>query len=61
MSLTAMPSISFFNLKISLASLINHETTLKILEFILSLIEKVNPGFLFSSMCMFPELNGKKF
>ena len=31
--------------------------TLKILEFILNLIEKVKPGFLLSSTCMFPELN----
>ena len=37
------------------------EDTLKILEFILNLIEKVKPGLLLSSMCMFPESNGTKF
>ena len=39
---------------------LDHEITLKILEFILNLIEKVKPGFLLSSMCMFPEMNGTK-
>ena len=38
---------------------IDHEITLKILKFILNLKEKVKPGFLLSSMCMFPELNGQ--
>ena len=39
---------------------INHEITLKILEFVLNSIEKVKPGFLLSSMCRFSELNGTK-
>ena len=42
-------------------SLINHEITLKILEFILNSIEKVKLGSLFSSMCMLPGSNRKKF
>ena len=42
--------------------LLIHEVqiTLNISEFILNSIEKVKPLFSFSSMCMFPELNGKK-
>ena len=41
--------------------LIDHEITLKILEFILNSIEKVKPVFfLLSSICMFSELNGTK-
>ena len=39
---------------------IDHEITLKILEFVLNLIEKEKPGFLLSSMCIFSELNGTK-
>ena len=39
---------------------INHEITLKILEFVLNSIEKVKPGFLLSSMCIFSESNGTK-
>ena len=41
-------------------SIIDHEITLKILEFILNAIEKVKLGFLLSSMCMSPESNGTK-
>ena len=40
---------------------IDHEITLNILEFILNSIEKAKPGFSFSSMCIFPELNETKF
>ena len=36
-------------------TLIDHEITLKIFEFILISIEKVKLVFLLSSMCMFPE------
>ena len=32
---------------------IDHEITLKILEFVPNLIEKVKPSFLLSSMCMY--------
>ena len=39
---------------------VEHEITLEILKFIFNLIEKVKPGFLFSSVCMFPEKNGTK-
>ena len=39
---------------------IDHEITLKILEFILNLIEKVKPGFSLSPMCMCPEWNTTK-
>ena len=35
------------------------EITLKTLEFILNSIEKVKPGFLHSSMCMYPESKGQ--
>ena len=41
--------------------ILDHEITLKILEFILNSVEKVKPGFLLSSMCMFPESNRTKF
>ena len=40
--------------------IIDHEITLKILEFILNSIEKVKPGFLLSSMSVFPESKGIK-
>ena len=40
---------------------LDHEVTLKNLEFILNSIEKVKPGFLLSSMCMFPKSNRTKF
>ena len=40
---------------------IDHEMiNLKILEFILNSLKKVKPGFLLSSMCIFPETNGTK-
>ena len=40
---------------------VDHEITLKILEFILNSMKKVKSlSFLLSSMCMFPELNGTK-
>ena len=39
---------------------LDDEITLKILEFILGWIEKVKPGFSFSSMCIFPESNETK-
>ena len=39
---------------------IDHEINLKILEFILNSLKKVKPGFLLSSMCIFPETNGTK-
>ena len=39
---------------------IDHEIKLKILEFILNSLKKVKPGFLLSSMCIFPETNGTK-
>ena len=39
---------------------LDHEITLKILEFIFNLIEKVKPSFSLSSVCMFPESNGTK-
>ena len=44
----------------SYSATLDHEITLNILEFILNSIEKVKPGFSFSSMCMFPELNETK-
>ena len=40
---------------------VDHEITLKILELILSSLEKVKPGCLLSLMCMFPELYLTKF
>ena len=40
--------------------IVDHEITLKILEFILNSIEKVKPGFSLSAMCMFLESNGTK-
>ena len=40
--------------------IIDHEITLKMLEFIFHSIDKVKSGFLPSSACMFPELNGTK-
>ena len=39
---------------------IDHEIRVKILEFIINSIEKVKPGFLLSSACMFSELNEAK-
>ena len=39
---------------------LDHDITLKILEFVLNSIEKVKPGFLISSMCIFSESNGTK-
>ena len=39
---------------------IDHEITLKILEFTFNSKEKVEPVSLLSSMCMFLELNGTK-
>ena len=39
---------------------VDHEITLKILEFILNSIEKVKPGFLLSSVRIFPEFNEAK-
>ena len=39
---------------------LDHEITLKILEFVLNLTEKVKHGFLLSSMCIFSELNETK-
>ena len=39
---------------------LHHEITLKIFEFIVNSIEKVEPSFLFSSMRMFPKLNWTK-
>ena len=40
--------------------IIDHEITLKMLEFIFHSIDKVKSGFLPSSACMFPELSGTK-
>ena len=40
--------------------ILDHEITLKILGFVLNSIEKVKPGFLLSSMCIFSESNGTK-
>ena len=40
--------------------MIDHEITLKVLEFILISIEKVKPGFLLSSICMVSKSNGTK-
>ena len=42
------------------ADCIDHEITLKILEFIPNSIEKVKPGLLLSLMCMFPESSGSQ-
>ena len=39
---------------------LDHEITLKILEFILNSIDKVKPTFLLSSMGMFPKSNRTK-
>ena len=39
---------------------LDHEITLNVLESIINSIEKVKPGILLSSMCMFPESNGTK-
>ena len=39
---------------------LDHEIILKILEFVLNSIEKVKPGFLLSSMCIFSESNETK-
>ena len=39
---------------------LDHEITLKILEFILNSIDKVKPAFLLSSMGMFPKSNRTK-
>ena len=39
---------------------LDYEITLNILEFIISFIEQIKPGFSLSSMCRFPELNGIK-
>ena len=39
---------------------LDHEITLKILEFVLNSIEKVKPGFLLFSMCKLSESNGTK-
>ena len=41
-------------------TIIGHEITLKILEFVLNAREKVKPGFLLSSICIFSELNETK-
>ena len=41
-------------------TLIDHEIALKILEFVFNSIEKVKPGFLLSSMCVFSETNRTK-
>ena len=49
---------NYFNITITSIT-IDHEITLKILEFILNSIKEIKPGFLFSSMCMFSESNGK--
>ena len=38
---------------------LDHEITLQILEFVLSSIEKVKPGFLLFSMCIFSEQTGQ--
>ena len=40
---------------------LDHETTLNILEFFLNSIKKSKSWVLLSSMCMFPQLNGTKF
>ena len=40
--------------------IIDHQITLKILEFVLNAIEKVKHVFLLSSMCVFPGSNGAK-
>ena len=48
----------YFNMR--RLSVIDHELTLKILEFILNLIEKVKPVFLLSSMRIFCESNRTK-
>ena len=39
---------------------IDHEITLKMLEFVLNSIEKIKPGILLSSMCIFSDSNGTK-
>ena len=39
---------------------LDHDITLKILEFVLNAIEKVKPVFLLSSMCIFSESNVTK-
>ena len=39
---------------------LDHEIAQNILEFILNWIEKVKPGFSFSSMCMVSKLNRAK-
>ena len=39
---------------------IDHDITLKILEFVLNSTEKVKHGVLLSSMCIFSESNGTK-
>ena len=41
-------------------AILDHETNLKILGFILSSREKVKPASSFSSVCMFAGSNGKK-
>ena len=43
-----------------LAVTVDDEITLKILDFILNLIEKIKPDFLLSTKYMFPESNGTK-
>ena len=41
-------------------ALVDHEITLKTLEFVLSSREKVKPGFLLFSICIFSESNWTK-
>ena len=42
-------------------NLLDHDITLKILEFVLNLTEKVKPVFLLSTMYIFSESNGTKY
>ena len=44
--------------KLHKSKIIDYGITLKILEFVLNLVEKVKPGFSLPSMCIFPESNG---
>ena len=56
----SIEQIKYGVINIKFCATLDHEITLKILEFILSLIEKVKPSFLLSSMCIFSEPNGTK-
>ena len=57
--LTTILKVNKFSQRKRNKNLLDYEITLKTLEFVLNSLKKVQPDFLYSSMYIFPESNGK--